>query len=101
MAQLHLSIRARIYLAAITTLASVATFLFYHIYSQQQLQIVIQEILESRLNTMRTAEHIKQSLIAYDNILFRYIATMEDTHLHEGKQTKKTIGREINHLYSM
>jgi len=93
-----LSLTGRIYLAAVTTLLAVSVCLFSSLYAQQRVASITHEILDLRLQAILTAHRLKESLVGYDNCLFRYLATKNPAELRESLSTRRTTRLEIQRL---
>jgi len=98
---LGLSLRARIVMSALLPVLAITLYFAQTFYAQKQFARTTHDILDRRLVMMHAAEQIKQSLIAYDDALFRYLAIQDPTQLSEGLRFKKSTQEKIDQLQSL
>lgn len=94
------SLKTRILVAAITMVMAVGVFCMHSLRAQTQLADITHQILDVRINAMVAAQQVKQSFVAYDDALFRYLAIQDRDRLGESKLLKAAARSEIERLLS-
>lgn len=95
------SLGFRIYFSTFLILFTTSTS-YVLLYSFQQKQTAItQDILNLRISSMQAAQKIKESVVAYDNAVFRYVATKSESDLLQSKNLKETALREVEKLNTL
>jgi len=97
----HVSLKTSIYVAALATLGVVAFYLLLTLESQQQLAVDVHEILDTRIVAMQAAQAVKQSVVRYDDSLFRYLATRDSQQLYESREMRDVARVNIQQLSTL
>lgn len=97
----RVSLKDRIFMAAVTTLAAIALYGAYSLRSYDRMSSIVHQTLELRLRAMLSAEHTKQALYAYDDAIFRYLATGKEAALRESRTFKGAAKVEIGRLTAL
>ncbi|MBI3292082.1 MAG: diguanylate cyclase [Elusimicrobia bacterium] len=95
------SIRIRIYVAAAITLLTVVLYLLYTLYTQHWLAVTTHEMLNTRLPMTRLIEGVKNSLVTYDDTIFRYLASGNKTRLQDRQALQMTTRNGIHQLLQL
>jgi len=93
-----LSLKSRIVLGGLLPVVAIAGYSAYAYRAQKRLAFMTHQILETRVVMMQSAEQIKQSLVAYDDGLFRYLETLDTSPWRDSLRLKETAQREIRRL---
>jgi diguanylate cyclase (GGDEF)-like protein len=95
------SLGFRIYFASFliffVTSGSIAVLYLY----QQNLAYKNKEILNIRISSMEAAQKIKESMVAYDNNVFRFVATKSDFDLNKARNLKREALLELDRLNTL
>lgn len=81
-------------LILVTTLASYVVLY----QSQRQQAQITQSILNERLQSLEAARELKESVISYDNAIFRYVATKSEDELVQLKKLRKRAMSKLDQL---
>ena len=92
------TLRAKITLAAVVTVGSVALYFVHTLLAQQALGVATREILDKRIVTMQAADKIKRTLLRDEIALFHYLATRNKNQLVQGEQLGQKALEEIHNL---
>ena len=95
---LGLSLRTRVFLTALLPVLVIAIYFSHVVHSQGRLAQTTRDILNNRTVMMHSAEHVKQSLVAYDDALFRYLSIQDPNQLTSGLEFKKEVQEDIQQL---
>jgi diguanylate cyclase (GGDEF)-like protein len=68
---------------------------------QQNLAYKNKEILNIRISSMEAAQKIKESMVAYDNNVFRFVATKSDFDLNKARNLKREALLELDRLNTL
>src|SRR5687767_13526895 len=98
---LRISLKDRVFMAAVTTLASIAAYGFYSLRAYDRMAAIVTQTIELRMQAMLSAEHTKQALYAYDDAIFRYLATGKAGTLRESRVFKEAARLEIGRLTTL
>lgn len=95
------SLGFRIYFSAfLILLVTSASYIFLY-YFQQRQTFIVRDILNTRIVSMEAAQKIKESVVAYDNNIFRFAATKSEYDLDQSKELKHTALLELDRLQQL
>lgn len=96
---LGVSLRARVVLGTMLPVVGIIAYFGYSSLTQRKLTLMAAEVLEKRIVAMSSADQIKQSVLGYDDALFRYMTLRDPTHLTEGLRLKARIRSLIESMH--
>lgn len=91
-----LTLRLRIYVAAIFTVLTVALYFYVATRAQAGIAGYSQNILAAHLASMKAAEDVKHAFVQHDDCLFRYLATGSAAQLEESRRYRERAILEMN-----
>ncbi|MBI4051403.1 MAG: diguanylate cyclase [Elusimicrobia bacterium] len=93
-----LSLKTRFLLAAILVTSFVLLYAVFTLKGQKATSILLREALSQNLSAMHLASEIKNAFVLYDDSVFRFLSTGDDTLLEESARARNRVKKNITDL---
>lgn len=86
-----LTIKTKIILSVLIILSVISGLILYILNGQQEMTNLMNDVMRKDVPAIHTAQRIKHNFILYDDYIFRYLSTDDETLYEESERTKKKV----------
>lgn len=96
-----LTIKTKIILSVLIILSVISGLILYILNGQQKMANLMNDVMREDMPAIHTAQRIKHNFILYDDYIFRYLSTDDETLYEESELTKKKVTFDLKLMEKM